>query len=110
MKPPGMKVSAFTTRIIQLNTYLPFFPPDRPGQLVISVPNDDIKKILYHAMPNTWKKKMVYNFLNGAIHSMAEFFETRNENVGKSIPLSVPSRNNRKSKKRFQEKECSNFC
>ena len=58
-KPPDMKVRSFTTRLIQLNTYLPYFPPDRPGQLVTSLPDDDIKEILYHAMPNMWKKKMV---------------------------------------------------
>ena len=70
-KPPEMKVRSFTTRLIQLNTYLPYFPPDRPGQLVTSLPHDDIKGILYHAMPNTmWKKKMVekrYNHLDGPI-------------------------------------------
>ena len=52
-----MKVRSFTTRLIQQNTYLPYFPPDRPGQLVASLPEDNIKEILYHAMPNTWKKK-----------------------------------------------------
>ena len=92
-KPLDMKVRSFTTRLIQLNTYLPYFPPDRPGQLVTSLPDDDIKEILYHAMPNTWKKKMIeqgYNYLDGPIHSMAEFFETRIENLEKSIPTSVP--------------------
>jgi len=104
-----MKVRSFTTRLIQLNTYLPYFPPDRPGQLVTSLPDDDIKEILYHAMPNTWKKKMIeqgYNYLDGPIHSMAEFFETRIENLEKSIPPSVPSRNGKqKSRKASKKKE-----
>ena len=89
-KPLDMKVRSFTTRLIQLNTYLPYFPPDRPGQLVTSLPDDDIKEILYHAMPNTWKKKMIeqgYNYLDGPIHAMAEFFETRIENLEKSIQV-----------------------
>ena len=76
-----MKVHFFTTRFIQLNTYLPCFPPGCPGQLVTSLFDDDIKEILYHAMPNIWKKKMVeqgYNYLDGPIYSMAEFFETKN--------------------------------
>ena len=83
-KPPDMKVRSFTTRLIQLNTYLPYFPPDRPGQLVSSLPDDDIKEILYHAMPNTWKKKMVeqwYNYSDHPTHSMTKFFETRIENL-----------------------------
>ena len=38
-----MKAGSFTTRLIQLATYLPYFLPDRPGQLVTSLPDDDIK-------------------------------------------------------------------
>ena len=88
-----MKVWSFTTRLIQLNMYLLYFPPDRPGQLVTSLSDDDIKEILYHAIPNTWKKKMVKqgcNHLDVSIHSMSEFFETRIKNIEKSIPPSVP--------------------
>ena len=100
-----MKVRSFTTRLIQL---IPYFPPDRPGQLVISLPDDDIKNILYHTVTNTWKKKMLeqgYNYLDGPIRSMAEFFETRIENLEKSITPSVPSRNRKKSKKGFKKRK-----
>ena len=51
-----MKVWSFTIRLIQMNTYLPYFPPDCPGQVVKSLPDNNIKKILFHAMPNTWGK------------------------------------------------------
>ena len=97
-----MKVGFFITKLSQLNMRMPYFPPDCLGQLVTSLPNDDIKEILYYALPNTWRKKMVeqgYNYLDGLIHSMAEFFETRIEILEKSIPPSVFSRNKRKSKK-----------
>ena len=53
-------------------------------------------------MPDEWEKKMVeqgYNYLDGRINSMAEFFETRIENLEKSIPPNVPPRNKKKSKK-----------
>ena len=96
-----MKVRSFTTRLIQLNTYLPYFPPDCPGQLVTSLPDDDIKEILHHAMLNTWKKNMVeqgYKYFDGPMHSKAEIFKTRNENVEKSIPPSILSRNREKTK------------
>ena len=76
-KPPDMKVKSFTTRLIQLDMHLPYILPDCPGQLVTSLPDDDIKEILYQAMPNIWEKKMVeqvYNYLVGPIYSMAEFF------------------------------------
>ena len=38
---------------------------------------------MYHTLPNTWKKKMVeqgYNYLDGSIKNMTEFFESRIEN------------------------------
>ena len=97
-KPPDIKV----TRLIQRNTYLPYFAPDHPGQLVISLRDDDIKEFLYRAMPNTWKKKMIeqgYSYLDGPIHSMAGFFATRIKKLKKSIPPCVSSRNKKKSKK-----------
>ena len=52
-KPPGMKVKAFTTRLVQLNEYLTYFPPDTPGQEVGKMAADDLKEILYHAMSNS---------------------------------------------------------
>ena len=66
-----MKVWSFTTRPIQLNNHFPYIPPDHPGQLVTSLPDDDIKEILYYTIPNKWEKKMVeqgYNYLEGPIY------------------------------------------
>ena len=80
--------------------YLPCFPPDRPVQLVTSPSDDDMKEILYRAMPNMWKKKMINRDTTTPIHSMAEFFEKMIENLEKVIPPSVTSkirRNPRKS-------------
>ena len=57
-------------------------------------------------MPITWKKNMIeqgYNYLDGLIHCMAEFFETRIGNLEKSIPPSVLSRNRKKSKKGYKK-------
>ena len=96
-----MKVLSFTTRLIQLNMYLLYFLPERPGQLVTYLCDFGIKEIFYHTMTNTWKKKMVeqgYNYLDGLIHFIAEFCETEIENLEKIIPPSVPSRNSKKSK------------
>ena len=55
-KPPDMKVQVFMTKSIQLNMYLPYLMPDRPGKLVISLPHDDIKGILFYTMAIMWKK------------------------------------------------------
>ena len=112
-KSPDMKIWSFTTRLIfQLNTYLPDFPLDRPGQVVSSPPDDDIKEILYRAMPNAWKKKMVeqgYNYLDDPIYSMAEFFKRRIENLEKSILPNVLTRNNKKNKKGYKKRKLVNF-
>ena len=79
-KPITMKVCTFTTRLIQLNNYLPYFPPLRTGQMVTALPDDEVKEILYHAIPNSWREKFTeqrYNYLDRSIQKMSGFFETR---------------------------------
>ena len=56
-KPLDAIVRIFTTRVTQLNKYLPYFPSERPGRLVTSHPDDDIKEIIFHVMPNMLKRK-----------------------------------------------------
>ena len=111
-KPPEMKVRSFTIRPIQLKMCLPYFLLDCTGQLVTSLPDDGIKEILYHAIPNTWKKKMAeqgYNLLDGPIHSMAEFFEITIENLEKSTHQVFLQETTNKTKKRIQENKSSSF-
>ena len=45
------------------------------------------------------------NYLDSPVHAMAEFFEIRIENLEKLIPPSVPSRNNKKSKKGSEKRK-----
>ena len=56
-KTKTMKVRTFTTRLIQQNNYLPYSPPDHVGQMVTALPDDEVKEILYHIMPYSWRKK-----------------------------------------------------
>ena len=44
-----------------------------------------------------------YSYLDGPIHSMREYFGTIIENLKKSIPPNVPSRNNKNSKKGYKK-------
>ena len=63
-------------------------------------------------MPNMWEKKMVergYNYLDGPINSMVEFFKTRIENLKTIIPPSVASRNKKKSKKGAKKRKLVTF-
>ena len=54
-----MKVPTFTTRLKQLNNYLPYCPPDCVGQMVTALPDDEVKEILYHAMPSSCQIQQV---------------------------------------------------
>ena len=57
--------------------------------MVTTLPDDDIKEIFYHAIPNTWRKNMSnqeYNHLDRSIQEMPGFFETRVENFETSAP------------------------
>ena len=50
-------------------------------------PDDDIKEILYHAIPNTRRKKMTnqeYNHQDRSIEEMPGFFDTGAENLATS--------------------------
>ena len=53
--------------------------------------------------------KQGYNYLGDLIQYMVEFFETSIENVEKSYPPYVPSRNKKQEKEEFQEKERCNL-
>ena len=91
-KPRDMKVCAFTTRLSQ------YFLPDYPCQFVTPLPNDEIKKILYHTMPNFWKKmtEQGYNYYDGSIQYMAEFFDTRIKNLERYNFLEISQRNGKR--------------
>ena len=57
-KPKEMKVHTFTTIFVQLNNHLPYFPPHYMERIVLALPDDKIKEILYNIMTNVWRKKM----------------------------------------------------
>ena len=100
-KPKTMKVRTFTTILLQLNNYFPCFPPDCSGQMVTALPDDEVKEILYHVMPNFWRKKMTeqgYNYLDRSIQEMSGFFATRVENLETPAPPSAVRSLTRKKK------------
>ena len=49
-------------------------------------------------------EEQIYNYLDGPIQSMAEFFETRSENLEKSIPLQVFLQETRKRTRKVPRK------
>ena len=75
-----IKVCTFTTRLVQLNKYLPYYLPDCVEQTITALSGDEVKEILYHAMSNMWRHKMIkqgYNYLDRSIQEMSDFFEKR---------------------------------
>ena len=73
--------------------YLSKFPPDRANQVPAALPTEELKGILYHGMPTAWQTKMTeqgYSYLEDAItlQNMADFFETRCENLEESTSKS----------------------
>ena len=68
-----MNVCFFITGLIRLNNYFLHFPPDHLGQMTTALPENEVKQILYHAIPNTWRKKMTeqgHNYLDRSIQEM----------------------------------------
>ena len=102
-KTKTMKARTFIIRLIYLNNYLPYFPPDCVGQMITALPDDEVKEILYHAIPNFWRKKMTeqgYNYLDRSIQEMLGFFETWVEDIETPAPpLAVRSLPRNKDKK-----------
>ena len=87
-----MKVSTFTTRLIQLYNYLSYFLLDCVEKMVTALPHNEVKEILYYTMTNTWRKKITeqgYYYLHRSIHEMIGFYKTRIENL--ETPASSPS-------------------
>ena len=112
-KPKTMKIHTFTTRLIQLNNYLSYFPPDCVGQMVKALPDDEVKEILYHAMPNLWRKKMTkqgYNYLDRSIQEMSSFFKIMVKILETSVsPPAIRSLTRRMKKKNSKKRKAFSF-
>ena len=107
-KPKTMKVHIFTTRLIQLNYHLPYFPPDCIGQMVTALPDDEVKEILYHTIPYLWGGKLTeqgYNYLDRSIQEISGFFETSVENLETPAPPPAVRSLTRKKKKKCSKKQ-----
>ena len=101
-KPLDKSAHMFTTHLAQLNNYLPMFPPDTANQVLVALPTEEVKDILYHGMPTAWQMKtneQGYSYLedNITLQNMADFFETRCDNLEEST--SSKKRKSRKSLK-----------
>ena len=101
-KPKTMKVRTFTTRIIQLNNYLPYFPQDFVGQMGTALPDDEVKEILYQEnnLTRLQQPRQVYS---RNVSFLWNCFEIKVKNLKTPTPPPVvrsQTRKKEKSKKR----------
>ena len=69
-----MKVLTFNTSLIKLNNYHPYSLLDCIKHMVTALPDDEVKEILYRAMPNWWREKITghgYNYLDRSIQEIS---------------------------------------
>ena len=83
-KPKGLSVCDFISHVQELNNYLDKFPIDVEGVMGTKLPDDESKEIIYHVIPNSWRKQMTlqcFNNLTENIVEMVRFCEQRLEAI-----------------------------
>ena len=106
-KPRDMKIRALVGRVQELNNYLPSFPAPSPDVAPEKLPEDEIKEILYNALPATWQIAMTaqgFDYPNETIQRLMEFCERHEtleeEPIPKKKRAKEASKSILKSKKR----------
>ena len=75
-KPATLKTREFVARLIEINSYLPEFPPTTTGGAdPASLPDDELLDILEFGMPSSWQKQMVLQDFDPLQHTIKEFTE-----------------------------------
>ena len=105
-KPRNMKIRTLVSRIQELNDYLPSFPPSVAGTDPTKLPDDEVKEIIYNALPSSWQIAMStqgFDHPNEAIKDIIGFCERYEILEEEPIPKSSKkesSKSSIKSKKR----------
>lgn len=71
-KPVNVSTRAFNARLVEMNAYLPEFPPFGPQQ---QLADDDLSEILEFAVPNSWNRTMVLQGFNASEKTTTEIVE-----------------------------------
>ena len=71
-KPKKMKIRAYYARYLELNKYLPQFPPFSDTQ---KISDDEIKEHAEFAIPNAWQRQMTLHGFEMIDHTMSEFID-----------------------------------
>ena len=76
--------------------------------MVTALAHDEDKEILYHVMPNTWRKKMTkqrYKYIGRSIQQMPTFLKKKVENLETPAPPPAVRSLHGKRRKDLQETE-----
>ena len=76
-KPRSYSIREFSSRVQEINQYLPLFPSEteEPARCL---PEDELKEVLFHAMPSTWCQEMTkhgFNYPNHTVIDLIQFAE-----------------------------------
>jgi hypothetical protein len=68
-----MNVRKFVARIQEINNYLPFFPPQVPGEPIQKLDDDEVIDLMEFGVPRAWQKKMEEHNFDSTNTTIGEF-------------------------------------
>ena len=76
-KPRNYSVREFASRVQEMNQYLSVFPSETADPATC-LPEDELKEVLFHAMPGTCRQEMTnqgFNYPNHTVIDLIQFAE-----------------------------------
>jgi hypothetical protein len=75
-KPLGTPIRDFVARLVEMNNYLPQFPPQQLGGAVgVVLDDEELKEVGEFSIPASWQKGMVQHGFDPADHTLNELIE-----------------------------------
>ena len=99
-KPRDMKIRALVGRVQEMNNYLPSFPAPSPDVRPEKLPEEEIKEILYNALPARWQVAMTaqgFDYPNESVQRLTEFCERHETLEEEPIPKKKRAKETTKS-------------
>lgn len=74
-KPREVSIREYVARVVELNSYLVFFPDPTENTPATSLPDDELLDILEWGIPNSWQKQLIIQNLDPLEMSIKEFID-----------------------------------
>lgn len=74
-KPKDMKIRDYVDRLMEINSYLIYFPVKDDETAAASLPKEEMMDIFLFGIPNSWQKKIVELGFDSIAHTPQEFVE-----------------------------------